>query len=166
VINGKDWRKIVVQTPERMKFDYFGMVETMPTSQFLGENIRNISAAPFWAGITFYVAYQHRFDVIDDIARKIDDFLKEEFKKLPFGKLLMGTWVECGEIADTSLGIWVWVKMDTEAAANYSGINLALKQISLRAANKYGWEIKRFHQIAQQQLDEIIDNTTKTLADK
>lgn len=157
LINHKDWRKVIIQTPQRIKLDWFGMEETMPTSTFLMQKVFNLSDTPFWVGINFYIAYQHRFEIMDEIVKNLSAFLEEEFKKLPFGEHLMYPWVDFSKVTDTSLGVMAWVQMKPEAAFKYNAAKLRLTQICFRAANKYGWEIIRFHNILQHQLNEIKD---------
>jgi len=151
LINHKDWRRVMTQTPERIKFDWFEMHESMPTSTFLQQKVFNLSATPFWVGTNLYIAYEHRHEVLDEIVSQLGGFLEEEFKKLPFGEHLISPWVDFSEMTDMSLGVMAWVQVSPEAAAKYNGIKLRLTQICLRAANKYGWQVLRFHSITQHQ---------------
>jgi len=162
LINNKDWRRVIEQTPQRVKFEFFEMHETMPTSSFLSQKIFNISATPFWAGISFYIDFQHRYVALDDIISKLTAFVEEEFKKLPFGEDAIYLWIDLGEVTDTSLGLMAWAQMKPEAASKYSTVKMKLTQICLRAANKYGWEIKRFHQIAQHSPDSFMGGTVES----
>lgn len=158
LINHKDWRQVIMQTPERVTFNWFEMKESMPTSTFLQQKVFNLSAAPFWAGVSFHIDYKHRFEIMDDIVTKLGDYLEEEFKKLPFGDKLIAPWVDFAEMTDLSLGMMVWVQLKPEAAAKYDVIKLRLTQICLRAANKYGWQVIRFNPVSHYQLDEINNN--------
>lgn len=145
------WRIVSIQTPQRITLDWYGAPETLPTSTFLGKQILNLSKGPFWSGITLYIDYQHRHETLGEINDKLTAFVDEQFKALPFfGENLIATWITFGEMNDTSLGYWVWAQMKPEAGLKYSAINLNLTQICLAAANKYGWEIKRFHALNHQ----------------
>jgi len=163
LINHKDWRKVIKQTPQRIDFDWFEMIETMPTSTFLSQKVFNLSNAPFWAGINFHIDFQHRHDVLEDIVAKLTTFVEEEVKKLPFAKDVLYPWVDLGGINDRSLGLMAWLQMKPEAAGKYGTVPMALSKICLRAANKYGWEIKQFYHVSQQQPDGIVGNSVKSL---
>ena len=152
LINYKDWRQVIQQTPQRVKFEWYKMEESMPTSSFLAQKIFNLSDTPFWVGGTLYIAYDHRFIVFDEIVKQLGAFLEEEFKKLPFAEYLLCPWVDCAEMTDTSLGVMAWVQVRPEAAFKYGAIQMEVVKICMRAANKFGWEIKRFHQIEQRNI--------------
>ncbi|MBE9562490.1 MAG: hypothetical protein IMF12_06470, partial [Proteobacteria bacterium] len=150
LINHKGWRKVIQITPQRIKFEWYGMEETMPTSQFLSQKIFNLSNTPFWVGCNLYISYEHRFELFNKI-KKLEVFVGEEFKKTALGKYLITPWVDYLEMIDTSLGIMVWVQLTVEGAEQYDDVKLNLNKICFMAANKYGWEIKRFYAIEQYQ---------------
>ncbi|MCI5131960.1 MAG: hypothetical protein D3904_10640, partial [Candidatus Electrothrix sp. EH2] len=139
------WRQVKLQTPQVVQFDWFKMLESMPTSSFLGRKIFNISAAPFWAGVNFSIAYKHRFEALGDLREKLGQFVEEKIKKQPYGKHVLYPWVDLAGLADdSSLTFMVWIQVAPEAAAKYGAMSLHLNQIALEAANKYGWDIIRF----------------------
>ncbi|XCN71932.1 MAG: hypothetical protein Q3M24_16710 [Candidatus Electrothrix aestuarii] len=142
--NLSTWRKVIRQTPQVVEFDWFDMLETMPTSSFMGRKIFNISAAPFWAGINFSIAYKHRFEVLGDLRDKLSKFVEEKIKEQPYGKHVLYPWVDLAGLADSSLTFMIWVQVAPEAADKYGAMSLHLNQIALEAANKYGWDILQY----------------------
>ncbi|GEM_PF-1527299 len=155
LLNQKDWRKVITQTPQRIKLGHLSMEETMPAEEFLRQKIINLSDTPFWVSANLYIAYDHRLKVVDEITAQMVAFLEQEFKQLPFGDLLLLPWVKFAEMTNTSLGLWVMVQVSAEAAAKYNVIKLNLTQICLKAANEYGWEIRRFNFIQQPHLEAL-----------
>ncbi len=152
LVNGTAWRQVKLQTPQHMTLTNFDMEETMPTSSFLSLKTFNLSATPFWLGITVYIAYNHRYQ-LDEITKNMTETLEEEIKKI-YGENLIAPWVELVELADSSMGFWVWVQMKPEAASQYGLIkNVHITQAALKAANKYGWEIIRFTNVNLHQSD-------------
>jgi len=144
LINRTDWRKVILQTPNVIKFDWFEMVESMPMKNFLRQSVYNISTAPFWSGITFYISYQHRDIVLDDVVAKLNAFIAEEIKVEPYAEHIVYLWVDFAELTDTSLGVMAWLQLAPEAAPKYGNAKMRLTQICLKAANKYNWEVLRF----------------------
>jgi small-conductance mechanosensitive channel len=131
------------------------MVESMPTSSFLGSKIFNISDAPFWAGVNFSIAYKHRFEALGDLREKLGNFVEEEIKKQPYGEHVLYPWVDLAGLGDdSSLTFMVWIQMAPEAANKYGAMSLHLNQIALEAANKYGWEIIRFTPVELHHLEQ------------
>ncbi len=145
-------RKVVMQTPQRVHFDWYGVPESIPTSDFVSQHIRNLSKGPFWEGVNLYLDYKHRHEALDDVIDKLSAVIDEKFKAHPFfGDKLLEVWVDLAGLADTSLSVMMWVKMQPEAAEEYDRIAWHLNKFSLIAANQYGWEIRRFHAIHQDQ---------------
>lgn len=159
LINHKDWRRVTTQTPERMTLEWFEMQESMPTSTFLQQKVFNISATPFWVGTNLYIAYEHRYQVMEEIVEQLGEFLEQEFKKLPFGEHLLYPWVDFSEMTDLSLGVMAWVQVAPEAAPKYNNVRLRLTQICLKAANHYGWQVLRFHAIHKHQPHDPFNDT-------
>ena len=156
VLINSSWRHVILQTPQIMKFEWYEMEETMLTSSFLSQKIFNLSEPPlFWKGISFYIAYKHRSEIMGEITEKLAAFVEDEIKKEPYGEHLHYPWVAFGEMNDTSLGFWVWLQMKKEAASSYNAIGLALTQICLKAANEYGWDIVRFTHVNLTQPDGV-----------
>ncbi len=149
LINHTKWRKVIQQTAESIKFEWFGMEETMPTAQFLAQKIFNLSNTSFWVGINLHIAYEHRLEIMPDIISQFTELLETEFKQLPYGNSLLQPWIAFAGMNDTSLSLMAWVQLKSEAAAYYEDAKLDLTKISLQAANHYAWEIKRFHTIQQ-----------------
>ncbi len=149
------WRQVKRQTPQTVEFNWFEMLETMPTRSFMGRKIFNISAAPFWAGINFSIAYKHRFEALGDLRDKLSKFVEEEIKKQPYGEHILYPWVDLAGLADdSSLNFMVWIQAAPEAASKYGAMSLHLNQIALEAANKYGWEIIRFTPVELHHLEQ------------
>ncbi|MCP4687096.1 MAG: hypothetical protein GY859_03540 [Desulfobacterales bacterium] len=145
LINNKDRRQVLVQTPEVMEFSWYDMRETMPTSAFLNEKIFNLSAAPYWSGIMFYLAARHRLDALK-IGKILEKRTDEEMKQ--FGAQYLETWAEFCELTeDSALGFMVWVRMDKDAGALYSRVKMTITQTALTAANENNWDIVRFSHI-------------------
>jgi len=163
LINNKTFRQVAIQSPERIILDAFGMKDSMPTKTFLQQTIRNLSNGPFWAGVTFYISYEHRYEVMDEVVSQLEGFLEDEFKKSPFGEYLVSPWVAFSELTDVSLGILAWVKVTPEAAPKYNAIKMRLTQICLKAANKYGWQILKFHAITQHEPIQPVNEVTEIL---
>lgn len=138
------WRQVKLQTPQVIKFDWFEMIESMPTSSFMGRKIFNISAAPFWAGINFSIAYKHRFEALGDLRDKLSKFVEEKIKEQPYGEHVLYPWVDLAGLADSSLTFMIWIQVAPEAADKYGAMSLHLNQIALEAANKYGWDILQY----------------------
>lgn len=143
LINRTRWLKVILQTPQVIKFEWYDMIESMPINNFITQSIYNISVTPFWSGVTFYIAYEHRHDV-NDIIEKLNAFVVEEVKEKPYAEHIITPWVDFAEFTDTSLGVMAWLKFAPSGAARYSTAKMHLTQICLAAANKYGWEVLRF----------------------
>ncbi len=147
LINENLRRQVLLQTPQFVKLGCYDMHEIMPTSNFLRQRIMNLSETPFWVGITFYIAYKHRFTVLDEVHEKLVYFIKHEIKKKPYSEHVLDPWIEFAELSESSLGFWVWLRMKPEAAPAYDRIKLDLTQGALKAANVNGWEVLRFTQV-------------------
>lgn len=145
LINAEQFRKVVQINPQRVTLDWFDSIESVPTSYFVQQNIRNLSRAPFWGGISFLLSYQHRHDILENnnITALLQDFIEEEYKKLPFGDTLVLPWVSITGFTETSIKMAAWFQVAPEAGPKYGAIHVNLARFCLRAANKYGWEIRQ-----------------------
>jgi len=152
LINQKNWRRIITQTPQSITFDWHGMEESMQTREFVEQNIVNLSKTPFWLMGNLDIAYHHRFKLTNEITTKLTAYLEEEFKKTPYAEHLVLAWVGFGGMTDTSLKLYTWLRVQPEAAEKYSAMHVVLNKICLNAANHYGWDVVRFHAIQQQAL--------------
>ena len=137
------WRKVVLQTPNAIKFEWFGMFETVQTASFLKRNIFNLSEGPFWVQFELELGYNHRRDV-DDICQKLRKITSTELKETPFAGLMLAPWIDFDDFGNSSLVFRYWVQMRKQAAKSYPAIQRTLKKIALKAANKYDFEIIRF----------------------
>ncbi len=143
LIDGSIMRTVLMITPQYVKLDWYGcdMDEYMPTSVFMNKTLLSL-ARPFWVGITFRLAYQHR--EYQEIVDKLTPFVREEIKKLPYAEHIVdieNPWIELGSLDETSLSFLVWIQARPEIAAKYNGIKRTVTHICLRAANKYEWNI-------------------------
>ncbi|MCW5211527.1 hypothetical protein VU04_01280 [Desulfobulbus sp. TB] len=137
------WRKVVLQTPSVIKFEWFGMFETIQTAAFLQQNIFNLSEGPFWVQFELELGYNHRRDV-DDICQKLRKITSTELEETPFAELMLAPWIDFDDFGNSSLVFRYWVQMRKQAAKSYPAIQRTLKKIALKAANKYDFEIIRF----------------------
>ncbi len=154
LINDKTWRHVVLQTPQVVKFEWYEMYETMPTSTFISQKIFNLSEAPFWTGFGFEISYKHRFEVFE-ICQKLTDMTKEEVKKTPWSDFVIEPWIDFENFGDSSLVITYWIQMKKEAASKYPIVKRELRKIALKAANKYDLEIIQFTNVNLHQPDEV-----------
>ena len=136
------WRKVVLQTPNVVKFEWFGMFETVQTAAFLQQNIFNLSEGPFWVQFELELGYNHRRDV-DDICQKLRKITSTELEETPFAELMLAPWIDFDDFGNSSLVFRYWVQMRKQAAKSYPAIQRTLKKIALKAANKYDFEIIR-----------------------
>lgn len=155
LINGKIWRHVILQTPQIVKFEWYEMHETMPTSTFMSQNVFSISQAPFWVGFGFELAYQHRREM-DDICQKLTAITEEELQKAAFADLVIEPWIDFENFGDSSLILTYWVQMKKEAAASYPAVKRALRKIALKAANKYDLEIIQLEHKIDHKVDDMI----------
>ncbi|MDM8545650.1 AAA family ATPase [Candidatus Venteria ishoeyi] len=162
-VESKVWRKVAILTPQRITFDWYGVPETMPTTEFLEQRLLNLSRGPFWVGINFEIAYKHRHEILDKVLGQLETFLGEEFKSLPFfGERFLYPWVDVAGFTEASVTAMVWVQLESSAAEKYPSIAINMRRICLKAANTYDWEIKRFYAIEQEKPDGF-DSSVKTV---
>ncbi len=147
LLDGNQWRQIHLQTPEEVQFRWYDMIERMPTRNFIGRNLFNISMTPFWAGGSFQIAYHHRYAVRNEITKQLRDFVDAFAKSRMYGKHLIYTWIEFGKCTEHALEFMVWLQLAPEAAEYYDRVLLDINQVCLDAANHYHWEILRFQTI-------------------
>ena len=148
LINWNTWRRIILQTPQVIKFEWYEMHETMPTSIFLNQKIFNLSATPYWVGFSFEISYQHRFTLLDQICQELTKTTEEEVKKEDWAKFSLETWIDFEGFGDQSLILTYYLQMQKQAASKYPTVQRALKKIALKAANKHNLEIIRFNHLA------------------
>ncbi|MEM7018126.1 MAG: hypothetical protein AAF512_12405, partial [Pseudomonadota bacterium] len=144
LINGLKFRRVVFITQDTVDLQWLGMVETMPTAQFLQQSIQNMSATPTWIGIDFHIAYEHRFEIVSDIFEKLSEYVKEEFKKLPRGEFLNDIWVDVSGLNERSISLMLWGQFKPEGVGARFTILLDFNRIALQAANKFNWQILQF----------------------
>lgn len=148
LVDGKSHRQVVLQTPYTVKFSWYDMAESMPTSSFVSRRIFNLSRAQYWAGITFHIAYKHRFTDPDEIVEKLTEMIGEDMKKTPYGDQVISPWVDFLRMGNSSLEFMIRMRMKKEAGSKYNKVKRDLGSILLKAANQYGWEIIQFGHIS------------------
>lgn len=154
------WRKVVLQTPNVMKLEWFGMVETVQTAAFLKRNILNLSEGPFWVRFELELGYEHRREV-DAICQKLIEITSSELQDSPFADLLLAPWIDFDDFGDSSLVFRYWVQMRQEAAKSYPAVQRSLKKIALKAANRYDLEIIRFEHKCEHKFTESNPTTAE-----
>lgn len=165
LIDGKNYRQIVKQTPENIIVKVMGGEVIMPTKSYLSSDISNLSAAPFYHGTSLFIAYEHRYELLEQIVDQLREHVDNGIKASPFGESALYVFVEFASFTDKSLEIWAWLQSKSEVAGRYVGIKLTLEKLCLEAANKYGWQILRFNPISHHHLEEkSVASTFNTMA--
>ena len=148
------WRQVKLQTPHVVEFEWYEMLESVPTSSFMIQKIFNLSVAPFWVGFGFELSYKHRREILNDICEKLTAITEQELQKTSFAEHVIAPWIDFENFSASSLILTYWVQMKKEAAGSYPTVKRALRKIALKAANKYDLEIIQLHHIDVHHPDE------------
>lgn len=135
------WAKVILQTPQVIKFNKPGLLKSMPVSEFLENKILNLSVIPFKIDLFFNIAYKHQA-IIDEILNKLSTATEDEFQSSQWSASINKVIVRLVKYKERSLLIRLRVLVKPEAAFSYGPIKISLVKIILTAAQKYNWEIK------------------------
>ena len=139
------------------------------TSDFLGQNIRNLSKEGFGVACTFGIDYQHQAICLDKIPSLLRESIVSHFEQASLKQDIKDLMVEFKEAGASSLDYQIYMVLNGSAAKAYFKAQRMIQQACVDACNLESWVIP-FTQImvhsadATAELKKHADEVTKDVS--
>ena len=139
------------------------------TSDFLGQNIRNLSKEGFGIACTFGIDYQHQAICLDNIPSLLRESIISHFEQAGLKQDIKDLMVEFKEAGASSLDYQIYMVLNGSAAKAYFKAHRMIQQACVDACNREDWIIP-FTQItvhsadATAELKKHADEATKAVS--
>jgi small-conductance mechanosensitive channel len=139
------------------------------TSDFLGQNIRNLSKEGFGVACTFGIDYQHQAICLDNIPSLLRESIISHFEQAGLKQDIKDLMVEFKEAGASSLDYQIYMVLNGSAAKAYFKAQRMIQQACVDACNRESWIIP-FTQITVHSADataefkKTTDDATKAVS--
>lgn len=133
--------QVLRQTLERVELRVVNSIVHVPTTDFLSQNIRNLSREGFGVPMVFGIDYAHQAICLEEVAGKFEQAIRDQLEQSGFGDQLVSLMVDFKEAAASSLDYQIYAVMDGAAASSYHLIRRLVQQACVALCNRQGWVI-------------------------
>jgi hypothetical protein len=133
--------KVLRQTIEIVEVMIRDSKVQIRTSDFLGQNIRNLSREGFGVACTFGVDYQHQALCLDTIPERFREAIVSRFEKEGMEDDIEEMLVEFKEAGTSSLDYQIYMILNGRAAKAYFRAQRMVQQACVDMCNREGWVI-------------------------
>jgi len=136
-----NFAQVLQQDIEWVQLKVMGSIVQVSSTEFLQQNVRNLSREGFAVAVVFGVDYQHQSISLRQIPERFHSGLREAFAKADFGEDLKDLQVNLKSAAASSLDYLVYASMEGNSAASYFAIERLIQQTCIDICNQEGWVI-------------------------
>ena len=146
--------KVLQQTIELVEVLVRDARVQIRTSDFLGQNIRNLSREGFGVACTFGVDYRHQAICLDKVPALFRESIISRFEQAGLRDDIQDVMVEFKEAGSSSLDYQIYMILKGSAAKAYYKSQRLVQQACVDACNREGWVIP-FTQITVHSADTV-----------
>ena len=133
--------KVLRQTIELVEIAIRDSKAQFRTSDFLGQNIRNLSREGFGVACTFGIDYQHQAICLDTVPKRFREAIIARFEQVGLKDDIVDILVEFKEAGASSLDYQIYLIVNGRAANAYFRAQRMVQQACVDACNQEGWVI-------------------------
>ena len=131
------------------------------TSDFLGQNIRNLTQEGFGIACTFGIDYQHQAFCLDEVPPLFREAIVSRFEQVGLKDDIREIMVEFKEAGASSLDYQIYMILNGNAAKAYFKAQRLIQQACVDTCNREGWVIP-FTQVTVHSADATPEPQTNT----
>lgn len=140
-LSGGDIGKILRQTVELVEIAVLDSVVQFRTSDFIGQNVRNLSREGYGIASTFGIDYRQQTECLDTVPDRFREAIIERFKQAGFGDAIRHVLLEFKSAGASSLDYQIYVVLAGSAAQAYFRAQRLVQQACVATCNREGWGI-------------------------
>jgi hypothetical protein len=133
--------KVRRQTIELVEIAVLDSLVQYRTSDFIGQNVRNLSREGFGIAGTFGIDYQHQAICLDTVPGRFRESIIARFQQAGLGDDIRDILVEFKSAGASSLDYQIYLVLDGRAATSYFRAQRLLQQACVETCNREGWVI-------------------------
>ena len=133
--------EVLRQSVEIVEVRRMGSTVQMPTAEFLGSGVRNLSREGFGVVSSFGIDYAHQNISLKEVPQRFQTALEEALKTAEYAEFFENIVVELKEAGSSSLDYLLYASFGGGAAASYYSIGRLLQQTCVRVCNEQNWVI-------------------------
>jgi hypothetical protein len=133
--------RVLQQGIEWVRLKVMDSIIQVRSTDFVQQNVRNISADGFGVAVTFGIDYQHQSIALQEVPQRLREGLSSAFAGSAYGADLKHLLVEFKAANSSSLDYLVYATMDGNSAPGYFAIGRLIQQTCVDICNREGWII-------------------------
>ena len=141
VLSNGSFGKVLRQTIELVEIAVLDSRVQIPTKDFLGMNVRNLSREGFGVACSFGIDYQHQAICLDTVPLRFREGIISRFEQAGMKDDIKDIMVEFSGAGSSSLDYRIYLILDGRAASAYFKAQRLVQQACVQVCNDQGWTI-------------------------
>jgi len=133
--------RVIQQTIELVEVAVVDSIMQIRTSDFIEQNVRNLTREGYGFAATFGIDYQHQAICLDTVPAKLKTAIIDYFERAGLKDDITDVLVEFSSAGASSLDYRIYMIIKGSAASAYYRVQRMVQQACVEACNREGWVI-------------------------